>query len=281
MSTAPVASCRAAIIVPSAQCPCRQISRVLAQISKRDVVIPVFNGCANSEDCIATWQGCSAVRAVDFSRRVGASRARNGGAFAAPDAEFLVFVDADDEVCEGWLDSLLAQLARDEADVAGGALLVQCGTARKVVLPDRDYWHELALFGGNLALTRAAWRASGGFDPGLRCCEDTDLAWRARGCGLRVTTAAAALVRTPRRNLWNECRQRARWGWWSVALLFRHGILDARHLPTYMEIRVHLRTTGWTNWPAAIACAQWLGQWLARLLRRQEPPSRRIDAAFP
>lgn len=262
-------SLRTAIIVPAAQCPCGQLGNVLAQIGPQDIVVAVFNGCRCAGACATRWAEHSSFRSLHFCERVGAAWARNAGAASVPDADFLAFADADDRVQSGWLEALLVPLGTGSADVVGGGLLVQRGLATATVLPGRDYWHEQALFGGNIALTRQAWGVIGGFDASLAYCEDTDLAWRAKARGLRIAIAESALVSTRCRAPWHEARQRARWGWWSAVLLNRHDILDARHLPSLAQISNHMRNDGWARWPRLASATQWFGQRVGELSRRR------------
>lgn len=112
----------------------------------------------------------------------GVSRARNAGVAAAADARWVTFLDSDDEALDGWVDAILGA-----AD--GGAALFSCaaeyrwndgGTKTVVPLP---LWRASAaprgvFLAGTFALPRALFLEAGGYRPGLRHGENTDLGWR-------------------------------------------------------------------------------------------------------
>jgi GT2 family glycosyltransferase len=175
--------------------------------------------------------------------------------------DILAFADSDDAVAGDWLAELTRAIRDDRADLVGGLLRLPApaGGASPVVAPEADFWHEQSVFGGSLAVSAAAWRRLGGFDPALRCCEDTDLAWRAAGAGLRVGVAPAAITDVANRPPLREFLQRFRWGWWSVVLLRKHG-LAADRIPRLRTLFAHKRATHFHRHAIGAALGQWFGQ---------------------
>lgn len=144
-----------------------------------------------------------AVRLLRTSAR-GLSAARNSGAAAATGA-VLAFTDDDCEPDAEWLVRLQRVLATGRFAAVGGPNLpprpqsweeaVVCaapGAPSHVMLDDEEAEH---LPGCNLAVTRAAFAAVGGFDPDfLTAGDDVDFCWRLRDAGFRLGFAAGAFV---------------------------------------------------------------------------------------
>ncbi|WP_308918150.1 glycosyltransferase family 2 protein [Jannaschia sp. LMIT008] len=166
-----------------------------------DRVVYVDSGSTDGSVAFAAGLG---VRVVDLDVSGGftAARARNAGAdvlLAAADPPDLVqFVDGDCVLAPGWLGMGAAALARDRG------LAVVAGRVREVA-PDATIWNRLidmewdapagpADAVGGIALYRAdAFRAVGGFDPGLICGEEPELCFRLRAAGWRVERLAAEM----------------------------------------------------------------------------------------
>ena len=135
---------------------------------------------------------------------VGLSAARNAGA-AAANGEFFAFTDDDCAADPEWLDRLRRVFADGRFAAAGGPNLppppcswreaVVCaapGAPSHVLLDDEEAEH---LPGCNLAVTRAAFEAIGGFDPAFHTAgDDVDFCWRLRDAGYRLGFAAGAFV---------------------------------------------------------------------------------------
>lgn len=121
---------------------------------------------------------------------------RNRAALAAR-GEVLAFVDADHEIARGWILRALDALTAPGVVAVGAhyhpprnATWVQrlYDTFRDHTSPPGDVeW----LGSGNLAVTREAFLAAGGFDTSLVTCEDVDLCQRLRAGGGHI-------VRDPR-----------------------------------------------------------------------------------
>lgn len=134
----------------------------------------------------------------------GLSAARNAGA-AAAHGEILAFTDDDCEPDQEWLDRLLRVFADGRFVAVGGPNLppppqtmieaVVCaapGAPSHVMLDDVEAEH---LPGCNLAVTRAAFEAIGGFDPQFHTAgDDVDFCWRLRDAGGRLGFSPGAFV---------------------------------------------------------------------------------------
>jgi GT2 family glycosyltransferase len=117
---------------------------------------------------------------------------RNEGA-AVASGRVLAFVDADHEICPGWIRAAVIGLS-SQADVAAiGAL---CDPPRNANWVQTTYdrlraksagRHDADWLGsGNLAIEHAAFDAVGGFDAALDSCEDVDLCNRLKTAGFRI-----------------------------------------------------------------------------------------------
>lgn len=134
----------------------------------------------------------------------GLSAARNAGA-AAANGEILAFTDDDCEPDQEWLARLRRVFADGRFAAAGGPNLppparswreavvaAAPGAPSHVMLDDEEAEH---LPGCNLAVTRAAFAAVGGFDPEFHTAgDDVDFCWRLRAAGLRLGFAPGAFV---------------------------------------------------------------------------------------
>lgn len=134
----------------------------------------------------------------------GLSASRNAGA-AVSNGNILAFTDDDCEVDREWLTRLRRILADGRFAAAGGPNLaprprswqeaVVCaapGAPSHVMLDDEEAEH---LPGCNLAVTKEAFTAVGGFDPAFHTAgDDVDFCWRLRAAGFRLGFAPGAFV---------------------------------------------------------------------------------------
>ncbi len=123
---------------------------------------------------------------VDASERAGAGAARNVGARHAR-GRWLAFCDADDVVAADWLAQMVAALQQN--DFVGGRFDgTRLNSPRALRSRSLDQQEGLQSSpgiidlphagAGNMGVRRDLFLDTGGFDPQIRCLEDTDLSWR-------------------------------------------------------------------------------------------------------
>lgn len=254
-----------AVVIPAADCPCEQVIRVRPQLGPHDRLVVVWNGGRPKHDCERLVRSIPLGVWIRTAPGLGPGRARNVGvAVLQKRARILLFCDADDQVAPDWLTALASPLRSGTADLAGGALRVVRRNAKYIVVPDEAYSHRQAVFGGNCGLTFETWEKLGGFDPEMRCCEDTDLAWSAVGAGLRVEIVPGAVVEYVLKPVRREFLQRFRWGFWAPRLLRKHRV-GSDHLPGLFAVQEYTSAIGFASCAATAALGLWLGFWCGRV----------------
>ncbi len=168
-------------------------------------VIVVDDGSRDSTASIAEQSG---VRTLKFEHR-GLAAARNAG-IAEARGDIVAFIDADATAERDWLYHLVEAITRRDAAAAGGpnfapdprsafaaAMAAAPGLPREVIAGD-DRLAQLC--GCNMAVTKAALGAIGGFDPAFeRAGDDVDLSWRLAEHGETLAYAPGATVIHQRR----------------------------------------------------------------------------------
>jgi len=174
-----------------------------------------------------------AVTWLQFRRPPGAGTTiphqRNAGVRAA-EGDIIVFTDAGCTPDAEWLKRLVHPLREEGEHVTAGYTLAAADRPGLYDLaPDevaaRRYLHECPTI--NLAFTRAAFDAVGGFDEGFAYGSDIDFRWRLTDAGYRIRSVPDAVVRHD-------------WGTWSrqVRRSYRYGKARAR---LYRKHRSRLR----------------------------------------
>ena len=163
----------------------------------------------------------------------GLSRARNAGA-AAAHGEVLAFTDDDCEPDREWIERLRPVFASGRFAAAGGPNLppgartweeavvrAAPGAPSHVLIDDEEAEH---LPGCNLAVTRLAFHAIGGFDRRFHTAgDDVDFCWRLRDAGYRLGFAPGGFVWHWRRPTIREfLRQQLGYGRAEHLLLEKH-----------------------------------------------------------
>jgi GT2 family glycosyltransferase len=172
------------------------------------------------------------LQIVDARDKRGAAYARNAGARQARGAA-LAFCDGDDQVGTGWLSAIAQALARHPF-VASRFELTRLNPwwaesglrhAQETGLQRIDYppyWQHAG--GCGLAVRRAIYQETGGFDETLRYLEDTDYCFRVQKAGYELVFESAAVVHVrfhqQSASLFNQARH---WAQYNVLMNQRYG----------------------------------------------------------
>jgi mycofactocin system glycosyltransferase len=217
------------------------LAATLARIGLPADVVVVDDG---SVDAQAVRRAAAAApvpaRVLRIERAEGPAAARNLGWQATP-AEIVVFVDANCEPRDGWLEGLVAHLADPTVAAAAPRVValaapgsprwlhayeerrspLDLGAAEATVRPRGRVAYVPA---AALAVRRTTLEAIGGFDPTLRWGEDVDLVWRLTAAGWTVRYVPRVIVGHPvRPTLRAVLRQRFDYGASAAPLAARHG----------------------------------------------------------
>jgi GT2 family glycosyltransferase len=194
------------VVMPARNCAIHlptQLRALAAQDYGGDwELIVADNGSTDGTVAVVTAASATLpdVRIVDASRRTGANTARNEGARRAR-GEFILFIDADDEVDTGWMRAMAA--AAHEAHAVGGA--IDRTRFRPPASPDPVEARTTALqpwpgfypfpMGANCGIRAAHFRDLGGFDESYsRGGDETELFWRLQLAGHPIEFVADAVV---------------------------------------------------------------------------------------
>lgn len=165
------------------------------------------------------------ARLIECERR-GSSAARNAGAREA-EGELLLFVDADDQVADGWLQAMIDALGT--SDAVGGRIENDLLNPGRAANAPRHPDHLPVPFGflpraitANLGVHREAFDAIGGFNDEYDYgSPDTEFCWRLQLAGYRLGYDQAATVhyrhRDRNRDIWSKSFKTGR----SFARLYR------------------------------------------------------------
>lgn len=142
------------------------------------------------------------LRVVDAPERPGGAYAINIGGRAAR-GETLVFCDADDIVCDGWIAAMGGALARHEfvsgpfetkrlnrSELTKHRRNPQPSGIQEYVYP--PYLPHAA--SANLGVWRSVFDKLGGFDESMLALYDTDFCWRAQLAGYKLVAEPKAVV---------------------------------------------------------------------------------------
>ncbi len=170
----------------------------------------------SSDETIDAERLCPGLRVLRSQENLGFLRNCNQAAQRAR-GQFLVFLNNDTQVREGWLESLYQLMQGDERiAIAGSKLVYPDGTLQEaggILWNDGSAWNygrhgdpdaseynyvkEVDyISGASLMVRRSFWEEAGGFDARFApaYCEDSDLAFEARRRGYRVMYQPASEV---------------------------------------------------------------------------------------
>ena len=187
------------------------IQKELAHTLCEAEVVVVNN--ASTDNTKALAQRFEGVRVVDEPHK-GLVRARKAG-FDATSGELVANIDADTIMPEGWLQTVLAEFAKNKKLVAlsGPYFYYDLSVWRRMQIQVFYFFtgllhvfnhHVLGtgaiLQGGNFVIRRDAWERAGGFDTSIEFYgEDTDVAKRLSKEGLVVWTRRLPMYTSGRR----------------------------------------------------------------------------------
>lgn len=167
-----------------------------------EVVVADNGSSDDSRERVLAWTDrLPSLRLVDATDVAGQSHARNRAAEEAG-AEYLLFVDADDVVTDGWLAALAGGLRR--CGLASGpydeeTLNDKC--ARAWAMPHRPKDHLPTVFdflpaalGNNFAIRASVLRDVGGWNEDYHYGEDVELSWRSQLAGHELCFVPEAVV---------------------------------------------------------------------------------------
>lgn len=198
-------------------------------------VIVVDNGSTDETACIAKSLGARVLKKTDGT----IAGLRNFGASIAS-GTFVVFLDADCTVCEGWLKSASRYLVRDDVVCFGAAPLI----------PENATWVQNAWFlaryrgfevkethwleSTNMFVRKEAFWSIHGFDETLITCEDVDLSYRLSSLGKLMSDPDIRIIHHRDPSTIREFFKKEAWrGKSNYTGLFRHG-LKLSELPSLM-----------------------------------------------
>jgi glycosyltransferase involved in cell wall biosynthesis len=172
------------------------------------------------------------LRIVDASARRGAAHARNRGAAAAL-GEWLVFVDADDEVAPGWLQSIGRALSvhdfvasRMDFQKLNSPIIAKHMQTHPQRTGLQKLWYPPYLSHAGscgLGVKRSLHDAVGGYDEDFLRVMDTDYCLRIQSLGVRLHFAEEALVHVRCRGTeGGSFRQVCLWGEYNTLIYRRH-----------------------------------------------------------
>jgi len=240
-----VAVASVAVVIPTLDPEPGALQHLVDQVRREiGTEAPVIVVDDASTSTVTAPRGAVAVRTT---QRSGPAGARNLGV-AQVDTTYVVFVDDDVDLPEGWLAPLLGHIADPAvAAVAPRVAGPAAGTARtwweraEQVRSPLDLGSEPApvrpgsrapyVPSAVLMVRRDAFGAVGGFDTALRFGEDVDLVWRLHAAGRAVRYEPCSVVHhRARRTVWAGLVQRYRYGTSAapLGLRHRHAIAAAR-----------------------------------------------------
>jgi len=159
---------------------------------------------SGSVDATATEVARFPVRLVSITPSVPLSPAiaRHVGLQYAR-GDYILYVDGDTVLVEGWLKEALTTMQSDEslAAVAGACEGIQDDDGERISTdqyPDTDYAFPQHLSGSAL-YRRSALDAVGGFNPNMRAAEEIELGARLRKAGYRLERLPRAMSRHHRK----------------------------------------------------------------------------------
>lgn len=179
-----------------------QILALVSQVKTSDIEILIVDNGSEDETASVIGNLCAQfplVRPVDASASRGVNYARNAGVNAAR-GSVIAFCDADDVVCDGWIDAIVVASENHEFDLFGGPLRRTGGDLRSEISGFvQDLWMPFPS-GANCAVRSSVFTDVGTFDESWRGGGDeAEFFWRAQLAGHKLAFVEGALVEYRRR----------------------------------------------------------------------------------
>jgi GT2 family glycosyltransferase len=201
------------IVVPTRDRP-ECVARLLAALERLSAAEPPFevivvdDGSAPATvDALRAMRPALPLRLLS-EQHGGPARARNAGAAAAA-GDVLLFLDDDVEPMPGILAAHAALHRRTDNAIGLGGLPAVVDDQTLFGITLRGWWDNMRdgierpgyrygfrdLLTGHCSMTRQAFAALSGFDDGLRCHEDWEIAYRALRAGYEMRYLPGAVAR--------------------------------------------------------------------------------------
>ena len=164
------------------------------------------------------------VRWIPFAprpgKRITIPEQRNAGVRAAA-GDVIVFTDCGCVPDDGWLAAITGPIRSGAEEVVAGRVVSRVrASVYDAHRAEATYLEECPT--NNLAFTRRAFDAVGGFDEAFDYASDVDISWRWRDAGRRIRSAPDALVRSD----WGTARRQLHrsflWGAGRARLYLKH-----------------------------------------------------------
>jgi glycosyltransferase involved in cell wall biosynthesis len=165
------------VIIPTCDRP-HELERALASVKVSVECILVVDDCSSASVLEEVTHGCerdSRVQLLKNSVRRGASYCRNLGAEKAQ-TKWLLFLDDDDQICDGYLDSMVP-LLEEYPEVLAWIPNVQGGRSRvRSLVPLSDAQTRNRVSGcSGFMIRKVQFDAVGGFDVEFTSMQDWEL----------------------------------------------------------------------------------------------------------
>ncbi len=180
-----------------------RLRRCLASVLGRGHAVVYVDSNSSDGSAEAAQALGAQVVSLELSIPFSAARARNDGfehlMRLAPDTRYVLFVDGDCEVVDGWIERACDELSRrpDAAAVCG---------RRRERFPEQSIYNRVAdvewntpigevnSCGGDAMLRAEAFRSVGGYDPSVVAGEEPELCQRLREKGWKVLRIDAEMT---------------------------------------------------------------------------------------
>ena len=190
------------------------------------------------------------LRTIEAAERQGQPYALNVGVSAAA-GEALLFCDADDVVCEGWVAAMGEALS--EYDFVSGPFEIEklngSSLQKNRINPQpngiQEYTYPPYLphtGGGNMGVKRSIFNAVGGFNESMPYLFDTDFCWRVQLTETKLHPVQQAVLHVRYRDtLYSIFKQARNYGEYNVLLYKKYRPLGMPKLSWKQGVR------GWVN----------------------------------